>query len=127
FILFTGDPKAFSEFLQQAYRDDIAQLNQAWQSDYGSFEQIPLPSGQWLSGQQRQDYEQFLSRQPIEQLRLTGPEYAWQSWQQQQGLSSSPMPVAALEYDYVQRNSGRLRWTFTIRNYVNVFDELILE
>lgn len=127
FILFTGDPQKYTDFLEQAYRNDIAQLNRSWQSHFDRIGQIPLPAGEWLSGQQRQDYEQFLSTQPIELLRLTGPEYAWQQWQQEHGQAPTAMPLAALAYDYVQRNSGKLRWTYTLRNYVNVFDELILE
>ncbi len=127
FILFTGDPKDYRAFLQQAYGNDLNQLNQVWQSDYQHFEQISLPTGEWLSGRKRQDYEQFLSHQPIEQLRLTSPEYTWHAWQQKQGHVPTPMPIAAMEYDYVLSNTASLRWTYTIRNYVNVFDELILE
>ncbi len=127
FILFTGQPEAFRAFLRQAYRDDLAQLNQAWQASFTTFNDIPLPQGEWLGGQRRQDYEQFLDAQSVEQLRLAGPEYAWQDWQQAHRLTPTPMPIAALEYDYVRSHAGGLRWTYAIRNYINVFDELILE
>jgi multiple sugar transport system permease protein len=127
FILFTGSPAAYHAFLQKTYQDDIAQFNKAWQSAFTHFDAIPLPAGQWLSGQPRQDYEQFLAEQPVEQLRLTGPEYAWHTWQRTRGQPPTPMPVAALEYDYVRSHTASLRWTYSVRNYINVFDELVFE
>ncbi len=127
FILFMGPSTTFQAFLRQSYGDDIGQLNQAWQTTFRDFGEISSPRGQWLSGQKRQDYEQFLSQQPVGRLRLTGPEYIWQDWQQSRSFTPTPMPVAALEYDYVRANAGKLRWTYTTRNYVNVLDELILE
>src|SRR5690606_24438638 len=48
----------------------IDQLNRAWGARYPSFEAIPLPAGEWLSGQQRQDYEAFLADRPAEDLFL---------------------------------------------------------
>lgn len=127
FILFTGQPEVFREFIRQAYRDDLAQLNQAWQTAFSTFDDIPLPRGEWLGGQLRQDYEQFLDVQPIEQLRLTGPEYAWQDWQRENQLAPTLMPVAELEYDHVRTHAGALRRAYSVRNYVNVLDELVVE
>lgn len=127
FIHFTGPAATYQAFLRQAYQDDISQLNRAWQAGFARFDDILLPAGQWLGGQMRQDFEQFLAAQSVEQLRLIGPEYAWHDWQQQHGQPPTPMPVAALEYDHVQSNAGALRWRYITRNYINVFDELILE
>lgn len=128
FVVFTGDKMAFVTFLQQAYQHHLPKLNDAWHSDYSSFDQIALPDGQhWLSGQHRLDYQEFLDAQPIEQLRLTGPEYAWRDWQVSQNLTPQPIPAAAMEYAYVLNHTGALRWTYTIRNYLNVLDQMLFE
>ncbi len=127
FILFTGSPEAFRTYLKEAYLGDLAQLNKAWQTDLASFDDIALPDGAWLSGRLRQDYEQFLESQPVEAFRLIGPEFAWTQWQTARGEPPSRIPAAAIEYDYVLSHAGSLRWTYTTRNYINVFDELIFE
>ena len=138
FIVVEGvDDERYRQFLREAYEDDLEGLERAWRIDLGSFEDIVLPRGQWLSGQRRQDYEQFIEEQPAERLRLVGPEYAWRDWLAGQVQSGNPspavdpataaLPVAAMEYQYVLANSGSLRWTYAARNYINVFDELVLE
>lgn len=128
FVVFTGDKTAFVAFLQETYQHHLPKLNDAWHSDYSSFDQIVLPDGQhWLSGQHRLDYQEFLDAQPIEQLRLTGPEYAWRDWQVSQNLTPQPIPAAAMEYEYVLNHTGALRWTYTIRNYLNVLDQMLFE
>lgn len=125
FILYTGPAERFRAFIRQAYQGDLDQLNKAWQTSLTQFDEIALPGGEWLNGERRRDYEQFLAEQPVEQLRLVGPEYTWREWQQSQGMSSSAMPIAAMEWDYVRSNTASLRWACAVRNYINVFDELL--
>src|SRR5690606_10585180 len=116
----------------------IDQLNRAWGARYPSFEAIPLPAGEWLSGQQRQDYEAFLADRPAEDLFLTGPDYAWAAQSRsltadRTGVSADPIatgatpPMADLEWRHVVNHATSLRWTFTIRNYIIVWDELVTQ
>lgn len=113
--------------------ESIDALNKSWSTSYGSFSEVPMPDGmRWLQGPERRDYLQFILSLPPENLVLTGPEYHWPQWLAQQGVVESaeqapPIPMALLEYNYATANAGDLRWDYAVRNYVNVWEELVLE
>ncbi len=122
----------FREMLAETYPGGIAELNRAWRSGYERFDDVPLPRGEWLSGQRRLDYEAFLRTLSPEALSLVGPEYAWADHLRDLGhdvdasAAGPPMPpLAALEWRHVLSHASNLRWSFSIRNYVVVWDELV--
>lgn len=135
--------KAWRELLREKY-EEIDILNSAWaakwDTKYARFEEIELPSGQWIAGAARADYKQFLETRPDEALMIIGPDFAWRDWlvrkygkledltqAHQAGYASfevSRLPLAQLDYQYAVANARHLRFTYAVRNYINVFDEL---
>lgn len=128
-----GQADAFREMLAEVYNGDIAALSKAWGASFAGFEQVPLPQGEWLSGQRRLDYQAFLATRAPADLVLVGPEYAWadhlralgRSWD---GPAARPMPpMPQLEWHYVLGHTAELRWAFTTRNYIIVWNELVTQ
>jgi ABC-type glycerol-3-phosphate transport system permease component len=142
FILLEGvEADEFHAYLAETY-GTIGDLNYAWGRQFDSFAQIPLPSGEWLRGSFRTDYHEFLlERDPSEYL-LVGPEYTWRDWleanygtiaamNEAHGTSyasfdNSHLPLEQVEKSYVDSNLGSLRFQFSVRNFINVFDALFL-
>jgi multiple sugar transport system permease protein len=126
----------FRTHVQRKY-ESLSALNKSWVTELRSFDEVTLPDGRWLRGAERQDYADFLQTQPPENLTLIGPEYAWREWltsryrsieelNEAHGSSyasfdTARLPVADMEYAYVQEHATSLRWMFATRNYVNVW------
>lgn len=117
------------EFVTKELHPSFIVVDGANQEQYDSFlyhtmsisRSEPLPDGSlWLHGPQLLAYKEFLTDQPIDRLRLVGPEYHF-------GQKVMPAAVAAMEYEYVRKHAGALRWAYTVRNYINVLDELIFQ
>lgn len=142
FILLEGvDDERFRDHLRTVY-GTMEDLNLAWGTEVGSFENLRLPVGEWLRGAPREDYLSFVLAQEPETYRLTGPEFAWREWLREkypsleamseahgtnyEVLAQAHLPLAALEKTYVDGHSGTLRWKYAARNFINVFDELFL-
>jgi multiple sugar transport system permease protein len=135
-------PHVYTAFLEDLY-GDIDALNRAWASTYEAFDDIPLPTGEWLEGAARTDYAAFIETQPPETYLLTGPTYAWQNWLRHRydylrdlrqaheityaRFTDVPMPMPDLEYAFVQKHAAKLRFTYMKRNYINVIDALVLQ
>jgi ABC-type glycerol-3-phosphate transport system permease component len=131
----------FVTFLNTKY-PTIDDLNRNWAMDYGSFNEVELPSGQWLQGAKRQDYLEFLREQPPEAYRLIGPEYTLREWLERRygsieqlnaawhtdydSYSQVHVPMDHLELDHVLANAGSLRRTYAARNFINVSMEIFL-
>lgn len=133
----------YQDFLKEKYQD-IQTLNDRWGTDFSNFDAIAFPGDrQWVPSGQRVDYEEFLAVLPPETLYLVGPEYAWQDWLKAQYGSVEKygqaigksvrswrevrLPVAQIEKDYVQKNTGALRWKYATLNFRNVFDEILFQ
>jgi multiple sugar transport system permease protein len=144
----------YHDYLRQRYDDDIASLNKVWNRDYSMFDQIELPRGRWLGGAERTDYVEFLGQTttdgdgnehvviPYERYELIGPEYAWRQWLRRHyssiaalndaheanhtSFDAVPMPVEQLEMQYTLTEGNSLRIAFATRNFINVFDELLV-
>lgn len=142
FIATRGVPNEdYRQFLSERY-GEIGQLNETWGGQYGAFDDILLPRDRWLPGAERQDYRDFLLTLPPEAWELSGPEYAWRQHLLEIHGSLDAIntalntnyseieeifpPIAQLEFEHVSANTGGLRWTYSVRNYINVFDELFL-
>ncbi|MGB7160283.1 MAG: ABC transporter permease subunit [Tepidisphaeraceae bacterium] len=144
FVTLPDDTSAesYTNFLRAKY-GTIDALNLLWSTRHADFSAIPLPTGQWLRGMERQDYAEFLAQQPPESYRLIGPGYAWQDWLRAKhgtierlnaafdtnytSIDRIPMPIEQQEYRYVVDNARRLRWEFATNNYRFVFIELFEE
>lgn len=144
FIVLQGiDVADYQAYLRDAYRGNIEELNQVWESQFTDFSEITLPAGEFLHGGSRQDYLEFLRLTPPEHYRLVGPEFSWRDWLYAKygdidALNAAHgsnyadfqqvwMPFADLEMTYTGEHSGSLRWTFAMRNYINVIDAIFVE
>jgi ABC-type glycerol-3-phosphate transport system permease component len=74
----------------------------------------------WLRGEEREAYERFLQGQSPERLRLVGPEFRLKKM-------DVPRAVAGMQYQYAMDHKGALRWAYSVRNYVTVIDELVMQ
>lgn len=142
FILLRDVPdEKFQAFLRDKYVDAEG-LNRSWATNYTALDEVKLPRREWLSGAKRVDYTAFFRDQPPETYLLDSAEYAWRNWLEQEygtidalneahqtqygDFSKALLPVAELEWQYVQENPTALRWTFASRNYLNVFDAMFV-
>jgi multiple sugar transport system permease protein len=143
FVVLRNVPVAeYRNYLREKYAT-IEQLNEVWGLEYRGFSTIEFPAGEWLNGSVREDYRDFLVQQAPETWRLVGAEYRWRDWLRERydqvgalneaygtdyaEFAEVRIPMAQLEKQHVQANSGGLRWDYAVRNYVNVFDQLFLE
>lgn len=124
-----GDPvlrEEWLEFVASELNPSFVVVEGATQGEYAAWQAAAqtgpvqqLPDGRrWLSGEDRAVYQRFLEQLPPERLRLVGPEF------EVQGLFQV---LPALEYDYVLLHRVSLRWRYATRNYITVFDELLLQ
>jgi multiple sugar transport system permease protein len=132
----------YQVFLRDKY-DDAEGLNRSWATQYTSLDQVKLPRKQWLSGSQRLDYTEFFRAQSADHYLLVAPEYAWQDWLKSQyttiadlnqahqtdyaDFAHALMPVMQIEWQHVQSNTTQLRWTYAVRNYINVYDAMFVQ
>jgi ABC-type glycerol-3-phosphate transport system permease component len=143
FVVLQNVPQAtYASFLTERY-GTIDALNRVWGSRHASFPSIPLPTGQWLRGIERQDYIDFLQRQPPETYRIVGPEHGWRRWLRDTfgtidaanramttsygSFDSIPMPIEQQELRYVIDRAGALRWNLATSNYRFVAAELFVQ
>lgn len=137
------DEEAYREFLRERY-ETLEALNRVWNASFASFEEVRLPEGrERVSGAERGDYRDFLEEHPPEAWVLVGPEYAWSDWLEERygtlaalndaheasyrSFQAAPLPVAQTELAHARENAGGLRWTLATRNFINVFNEMILQ
>ena len=142
FVLLDGvEARDFHDHLQEIY-GTVEELNHAWGTRHASISDVPLPSGQWLRGAFRADYLEFLDTVAPEHYVLTGPEFAWRDWLAEQYggveavnaahgtahpvMEAVRLPVEEVELAYVLDNTTSLRLKYSVRNYINVSDELFL-
>lgn len=136
------DPAAYRRYLAERY-GTVEQIAQTWSRPIAGFDELDLPRGRWVVGAERLDYAAYLKAQPVERLVLVGPEYAYQDSLRAQyrtvdalnaaygtdvgGFDEPVVPMAQLEYAFVDAHRGALRWAYATRNYINVAQELFLQ
>jgi multiple sugar transport system permease protein len=143
YVRTTEPDEVYQQFLRDRYAT-ISKLNERWGTDFAGFDAIRLPGRlEWIPTARRVDYEAFIQFLPAESLYLVGPEYAWRDWLKDKygslealkdahqadyaNWQSIHVPTAGIEKQYVQANTSTLRWQFALRNFVNVFDEVVLQ
>jgi multiple sugar transport system permease protein len=122
--------KEWLQFVREELNCSFIVVDGVSQAEYAAFQRdvlkrsgdvFTLTDGRrWIRGEERDVYEQFLAAQAPEKLRLVGPEY------QLSGLNL-PRAVASMQYRYAMDHAGALRWAYSVRNYITVFDELVLQ
>jgi len=144
---------AFQAYLRARYRDDIAALNQRRGTAVASFEEIAFPSTRPAEGVEKTDWDGFLEgwtdeatgirhQLPIESVQLMGPDFAFRDFLLQRygslaGMNDKlgtahatwgvvPMPQQSAQYADFQGMRGWLKWYFTTRNYVDVWNYLVV-
>lgn len=147
FVRADANDEQYRAFLRRVYDGDLAKLNAAWlrtDDPLPSFEAITLPGPQaWIPAGQRRDYRRFVESRPVESLYLVGPEYDWRQWLAGRydsledlnrahraaypAVDAVPIPIAHAEQAYVQANATALRIDFSLSNFHDVFDEIVLQ
>ena len=137
---------AWRAFLRAKY-ERVAALNQRYGTAHASLEDVPLPAAAPESGVARVDWGEFIAgwmdvktgqthRIAAEHLRVHSVEFLFRDWlQRKHGSRTLNAPSNWLEIlppqqdlhalDF-ERNVGRIRWEFARRNYIAVFDYLVL-
>lgn len=128
FIRFSADAlPALQGFVRRKYDGDIRQLNAAWGASFTSFLDIPLPAGRPTSTGHGVDISAFLKDSvacPLSLLSVYGPRQAFEA---HIGADRPrPLPVAAADYADFLQIKGHTRWEMFTRNYVHVFDYLLM-
>lgn len=144
----------YQEYLKRKYAGDLALLNARHHQKYASFAQISLPLIMPDSGLAKSDWKAFLEgwkdpqkenqivAAPLSSLQITGPDFAFREYLKQRHGSLAEanhalgthftswetvdMPQHAAQYLDFQNMKSSLRWQFTVRNYVDVWNYLVV-
>ena len=147
-----GAAPHYRDFLKAKY-GSIAALNEACATSHVSFEDIPLVSVPPDSGAVRSDWMAFLEgwsdprtgkeyRLADEDLRVHSTEFAFQDYLKDRFATIDRLNAAAgtsfdnwidisppqqdMHYLAFQERTGALRWEFVARNYITVWDYIVL-
>lgn len=133
----------YQQFLQKHY-GSIDKLNERWLTEFTAFDQINMPgTEQWVVDEQQQDFGRFLAQLPIDKVYLVGPDYRFQDWLAQRygdiegvnqawntditSLNVVRIPIDQVEYQFVKENSLTLCQRYALKNFKNVFNEIIFQ
>ena len=124
----------------------IDALNREWHVELSSFDDIGYRVADHLFGQELKDQIAFAAAYAeTNKEAVVDPvarNQAWRQWLKEKygnvnavnaawinrfaSFDQAPLPVDQLAWAYVQSHAGELRWTFAVRNYINVFDALFI-
>jgi len=148
-----GVAPAFQAYLRARYRGDIAAFNERRGTAATSFEEVVFPTTRPVQGVEKTDWDGFLEgwedeatgirhQLPIEGVRLTGPDFAFREFLSQRygslaGMNDRlgtahaswgvvPMPQQSAQFADFLGMQGWLKWYFTTRNYVDVWNYLVV-
>lgn len=143
---------AYRRFLEAKY-GDIATFNRHYESDYNSFQEVPLIETPPFFGIALTDWNAVvngwkdpetgtLHRIPAEALRVNSVEFLFRDFLSRQWASIEALnrhwgteygdfldvlpPQREAHYQWYLENRDDLRWEFATRNYKTVFDYLIV-
>lgn len=144
---------AFQAFLRDKYDDHIDELNRAWDTHLKGFEQIQFPSPMNVSQRVVMDLSNFVRDDacPLDALSVYGVRQAFEEWLKRHvdapGVSASAgmspstrsseagrpdenapvvIPIRTIDWLDFQGQKSALRWEFLKRNYLTVFDFLLV-
>ncbi len=143
---------AYHAYLKAKY-DTIAILNKRYETAYSDFGEIPLVEEPALAGLVQADWAGFvegwkdpqtdvLHQAPLQSLRIHSVDFIFRDWLQARhgtiadfnakaGTSFSDWlairpPQQDLHYQYFKAHTGELRREFTVRNFISVFDYIVM-
>ncbi|GAT35223.1 multiple sugar transport system permease protein [Terrimicrobium sacchariphilum] len=149
----SGRALEFRSYLKAKYRGDIAAFNERRGTAVTSFEEVVFPTTRPRQSIEKTDWDGFLEgwtddatgsryQLPIEGIRLTGPDFAFREYLGQRygslarmnemlGTAHSTwgvvaMPQQAAQFVDFQKMQGWLKWYFTTRNYIDVWNYLVV-
>ena len=139
---------AYQTFLRKKYLDDIHLLNDEYKTDYGTFDEIPMPTSAPQDALVRAGWNVFIQnagRQDLaesdggndvgptlESIEVYGPRQMFEDYLTAKGfdysgISGSVLAVASRDYDWwdFQTRHNHFFWEYIKRNYVYVVDYLV--
>ena len=125
---------SFRGFVQDTY-EDIRNYNNAHQTSYESFNEVPFPEAMPGNRPGQLDFEAFLKNSelcPTESIRVYGPRQAFEEFVAKrrnlplEEIRPLIMPIKEADWHDCRANSRELRWEFTTRNYKNVLDYVLM-
>ena len=128
---------AYREFLagQERYRGGVAELNKAYGSDYRSFEDVPFPISAPDDAIVREDWSGFIRDRSaclVSAIQIHGPRQVFEEVvARRRGVNVETvrplrMPVEEADHRELTAHTGEYRWEFFKRNYLLVFDYILL-
>ncbi|MDD5688421.1 MAG: carbohydrate ABC transporter permease [Elusimicrobia bacterium] len=140
-------PKAkadFLNFLSKKYEGSISFLNKIYGTKYKNFEEVPyLEDALKIGGTGLVDWNVFVMQISPRYITLTGPEFLWQDYLKEKykniktlnqaheaeyaSFEKIPMPTEDVNYQNMLKHSKQIRWEFITRNYIHVFQYLLLQ
>ena len=126
---------AFRAVLEDQYEGDIGQLNRHWHSSFATFDRIPLMKRIRGTPRVYLDYARFVTDEklcPLEALSIYGIRQGFEQFlAETEGVALSrvelaPLPIVAVDRLDFEQQTGALRWEFVKRNYIKVFDYILL-
>ncbi len=142
----------FHDLLKARHQNNIRNLNRLYETNYTSFEEIPLWQEPPMSGMALTDWDSFITgykdpvsgkfyEVPIKMVRFESSETIFQDWivkkhgslEQAAASLNTPwtriedikMPQLELHLSYFKDNMSNLRWEFVTRNYRAVADYMM--
>ena len=143
----------YHDYLTAKYDGKISLLNSRYGTTYASFADVPMSETLPLTGAEKSDWKGYidgwknaethqLMAAPIEAISVYGPDFAFRDflkakYQTLDGMNAAlgtkyttwdviQMPQQQLQYKEFLTMQGSLRWMFTTRNYVDVWNYLVV-
>ena len=129
--------QSYREFLasEGKYAGDIAAYNQKLGTDYGSFNQIPLPRTLPKHRLAQVDWGDFIKNREycsVDGIEIYGPRQAFEEYLAEKGIGAGEQVklfgalIAAADWRDCMENKSHYRREFTTRNYKQVLDYILL-
>ena len=121
--------------LRLRYAGRIDRLNRAWGTSHPGFDKITLPERFFETKQIRMDVVSFIKDPkacPLDALSVYGPRQAFEEFAAMRwGVSVEqvrpvPLPLEITDYADFLEHRSQWRWEFLKRNYVTVFDFILV-
>tara|TARA_Y100001933_G_scaffold265157_2_gene336060 strand:+ start:13833 stop:15737 length:1905 start_codon:yes stop_codon:yes gene_type:complete len=151
----TADESArpiFTRFLKARYAS-LQKLNQTYAVDFKSFDQVPMGGMQFTTAQRLVDWQNMIEGWvdpangerliiPIDAIRIDCVDFRFADYLLErfgsvekindqlgttyQSVADIQTPQKQWHYRLFLENTGKLKWEFAIRNYVTVFNYIVL-
>ena len=138
----------------EARHGTIAELNKVYESNYKSFADVPLVEEVPGAGARLTDWIGFIQgwnhpltkkeyKADVKYLSITGPEYDFRNYLKEKyktveninkkfgtnftSFASIAPPQEQLHARYIMNNAGALKWEFSIRNFIAIWEYIVLQ